>query len=234
MQHSEGAPIPGLATAWWLRLNGPMKKSLVLMGLVALLFIVPSVIYLSADSDVPEPEIENAVAQQPPEQGADEPMPIAASAPELEMESAKDSDVVVQVGDIAITRAQLSDIQYGRDDQSRMEVLIQRAFLLLEFDRRGAELPEEVVQNRVNEIVRNEFHGNRVAFLENLKGQGYSEEQFRELEADNIRVSAVRSLLWREADVNDRSMREREEAIRKWVKEMEQQIPVVYANASAE
>jgi hypothetical protein len=214
-----------------------MKKSLVLMGVIALLFIVPLLIFLSSDSAPIEPEAAEAVTAKVPRQNIEasmEPEPAMATRVESAAATAAltDPEVVAQVGEISITRAQLSNIKYGRDDQSRLETLIQRAFLLLEFDRRDVELPAELVQQRVNEVVLKEFHGNRTAFLENLKWQGYTEEEFREAEADNMRINAMRAMLWRDADVNDRSMREREEAIQKWMKEMQTKIPVVYANRS--
>lgn len=214
-----------------------MKKSLVLMGVIALLFIVPLLIFLSSDSAPIEPEAEEAVTAKVPRQNIEasmEPEPAMATRVESAAATAAltDPEVVAQVGEISITRAQLSNTKYGRDDQSRLETLIQRAFLLLEFDRRDVELPAELVQQRVNEVVLKEFHGNRTAFLENLKWQGYTEEEFREAEADNMRINAMRAMLWRDADVNDRSMREREEAIQKWMKEMQTKIPVVYANRS--
>lgn len=80
--------------------------------------------------------------------------------------------------------------------QAALNDLIDRQLILQEFRRlqkeRGATIPEYVVDDRINTIIREEFGGDRAAFIRTLRAQGYSLTQFREIERDKIIVQAMR------------------------------------------
>lgn len=70
--------------------------------------------------------------------------------------------------------------------------LIDRELILQEFKKRKLAIPPYVVDNRVNEVIREEFGGDRAAFVRTLRAQGYSLTQFKEIEHDKIVVQAMR------------------------------------------
>lgn len=71
--------------------------------------------------------------------------------------------------------------------------LIDRQLILDEFKKSGFQIPEYVVEERVQTIIREEFGGDRSAFLRTLAAQGYTIDRFRKIELDKIIVQAMRS-----------------------------------------
>ncbi len=70
--------------------------------------------------------------------------------------------------------------------------LIDRQLIIDEFKTQGFQIPEYVVDDRVNTIVRQEFGGDRTAFVRTLRAQGFSLSRFREIEREKIIVQAMR------------------------------------------
>ena len=70
--------------------------------------------------------------------------------------------------------------------------LIDRRLILQEFKKKGATIPEELVDQRIESIVRDKFGGDREAFLRDLERQGYTLKRFRELDRDKIIVIKMR------------------------------------------
>ncbi len=70
--------------------------------------------------------------------------------------------------------------------------LIDRQIILDEFIKVGGKIPDYVVEERIQTIVREEFGGDRNAFLRTLAAQGYSIDRFRKVELDKIIVQAMR------------------------------------------
>jgi len=70
--------------------------------------------------------------------------------------------------------------------------LIDRQLIIDHFKKEGFKIPDYVLEDRVNTIVREEFGGNRSAFVRTLKAQGFSLARFREIERDKIIVQAMR------------------------------------------
>lgn len=73
--------------------------------------------------------------------------------------------------------------------------LIDRQLILQEFTKMqkdGANIPEHVVDDRVQSIIREEFGGDRGAFVRTLQAQGYTLTRFREIEREKIIVQAMR------------------------------------------
>ncbi len=66
-----------------------------------------------------------------------------------------------------------------------------RAALVAEFRKKGYKVPEKFVDQRVDGIIRENFHGDHAAFVETLTKQSYSEEKFRETEREEIMVQAM-------------------------------------------
>jgi parvulin-like peptidyl-prolyl isomerase len=71
--------------------------------------------------------------------------------------------------------------------------LIDRQLILQEFRKNKFNIPDHYIDDRVQTIVREEFGGDRMAFVRTLQAQGYTMEKFKQLEMDKMIVSAMRS-----------------------------------------
>lgn len=73
--------------------------------------------------------------------------------------------------------------------------LVDRQLIIQEFRKMqedGANIPDYVVDDRVRSIIREEFGGDRAAFVRTLRAQGYTLTRFREIEREKIIVQAMR------------------------------------------
>lgn len=75
---------------------------------------------------------------------------------------------------------------------SAINDLIDRALILQDFKTKGYTIPEYFIDERVQSLIRDEFGGDRQAFLRTLNAQGYSLEKFRGIQRDMIIVSEMR------------------------------------------
>jgi peptidyl-prolyl cis-trans isomerase SurA len=73
-----------------------------------------------------------------------------------------------------------------------MEQLIERSLILHSFDTEGYKLPESVVDELVQERIRDRF-GDRVTFMKTLQAQGMTAEQFRKQVREQYIESALRN-----------------------------------------
>lgn len=94
----------------------------------------------------------------------------------------------------------LRDLFSGSELQSKLKEvrtaalddLIDRKLILQEFKKKEFNIPEYVIDDRINTIIREEFGNDRQAFVRTLKAQGYTVAQFREIERQKIIVQAMR------------------------------------------
>jgi peptidyl-prolyl cis-trans isomerase SurA len=73
--------------------------------------------------------------------------------------------------------------------------LVDRQLIIQEFRKKekdGATIPAYVIDDRVATIIREEFGGDRSAFVRTLKTQGYTVTKFKEVEREKIIVQAMR------------------------------------------
>jgi parvulin-like peptidyl-prolyl isomerase len=73
--------------------------------------------------------------------------------------------------------------------------LVDRQLIIQEFRKmqeKGANIPDYVVDDRVQSIIREEFGGDRSAFVRTLQAQGYTLTRFKEIEKEKIIVQAMR------------------------------------------
>ena len=72
--------------------------------------------------------------------------------------------------------------------------LIDRQLILQEFRKlKGAHIPAHVVDDRITALIREEFGGDRGAFLKTIAAQGYSLERLRKMEEEKVIVQAMRA-----------------------------------------
>ena len=73
--------------------------------------------------------------------------------------------------------------------------LIDRQLILQEFKKlqeKGAAIPENVIDDRIQAVIREEFGGDRAAFVRTLQAQGYTVTKFKEIEREKIIIQAMR------------------------------------------
>jgi parvulin-like peptidyl-prolyl isomerase len=71
--------------------------------------------------------------------------------------------------------------------------LIDRQLIVQSFSEQKFELPDHFVDERVNDIIRDSFGGDRQAFIKTLQAQNYSLTEFKKQEKERIIVQAMRS-----------------------------------------
>ena len=71
--------------------------------------------------------------------------------------------------------------------------LIDRQLILQEFKKMKGQIPPHAIDDRVNAIIREEFGGDRSAFLRTIAAQGFTLDRIRKMEEDKIIVQAMRS-----------------------------------------
>jgi len=73
--------------------------------------------------------------------------------------------------------------------------LVDRQLILQEFKKmqeKGANIPDYVVDDRVQTIIREEFGGDRAAFVRTLQAQGFTLTRFKEIEKEKIIYQALK------------------------------------------
>lgn len=70
--------------------------------------------------------------------------------------------------------------------------LIDRQLVLQDFAKNKFSIPEYAVDDHVNTIIREQFQGDRLAFIRTLQAQGYTLQRFRKVETDKMIVQAMR------------------------------------------
>lgn len=76
--------------------------------------------------------------------------------------------------------------------QGAVKDLVDRALILQEFRKKEFNIPSYIIDDSINRIIRQEFGGDRTAFVKTLQAQGYTMARFREVEKDKITVQAMR------------------------------------------
>ena len=71
--------------------------------------------------------------------------------------------------------------------------LIDRQLIVQSFRKEKFEIPEHFVDEHINDIIREDFGGDRNTFIKTLQAQNYSLSEFKKNEMEKIIVSAMRS-----------------------------------------
>ena len=77
--------------------------------------------------------------------------------------------------------------------QLALKDLIDRRLIIQAFKKESYAIPDHVVDQRVHDIIRENFGGDRNTFVKTLEAQNYSLGEFKEKEMERIIVSAMRS-----------------------------------------
>ena len=77
--------------------------------------------------------------------------------------------------------------------QLALKDLIDRRLIIQAFKKESYQIPDHVVDQRVHDIIRENFGGDRNTFVKTLEAQNYSLGEFKEKETERIIVQAMRS-----------------------------------------
>jgi peptidyl-prolyl cis-trans isomerase SurA len=101
---------------------------------------------------------------------------------------------------VAAQQKSASEIYQGEELQKKIKEmrdhaiqdLIDRDLILQEFKKKEFNIPSYIVDDSIQRIIRQEFGGDRTAFVKTLQAQGYTMARFRNNEKDKITVQAMR------------------------------------------
>lgn len=79
-----------------------------------------------------------------------------------------------------------------QSQEAAVKDLVDRQLIIDEFKTQGFQIPDYVIDDRINTIIREDFGGDRTSFVRTLKAQGFSLSRFRDVERDKIIVQAMR------------------------------------------
>jgi len=107
-----------------------------------------------------------------------------------------------QVRALSAPREKLLRQQFtGKDLESKLielrqlalKDLIDRRLVIQAFKKESYQIPDHIVDQRVHDIIRESFGGDRNTFIKTLEAQNYSLGEFKEKEMERIMVAAMRS-----------------------------------------
>src|SRR5881394_4117178 len=77
--------------------------------------------------------------------------------------------------------------------QLALKDLIDRRLVIQAFKKESYQIPDHIVDERVHQIIRESFGGDRNTFIKTLEAQSYTLGEFKEKELERIMVRAMRS-----------------------------------------
>jgi parvulin-like peptidyl-prolyl isomerase len=77
--------------------------------------------------------------------------------------------------------------------QLALKDLIDRRLVIQAFKKESFQIPDHVVDERMHQIIRESFGGDRNTFIKTLEAQNYTLGEFREKQMEQIMVQAMRS-----------------------------------------
>ena len=107
-----------------------------------------------------------------------------------------------QVRILAAPRERLLRTQYKGEELDKqiqearhaaLKDLIDRQLIVQSFHKEKFDLPDHFVDEHINDIIREDFGGDRNTFIKTLQAQNYSLSEFRKNEMEKIIVAAMRS-----------------------------------------
>jgi peptidyl-prolyl cis-trans isomerase SurA len=101
---------------------------------------------------------------------------------------------------VAAQEKSLSEIYHGEELERKIREirtaavkdLVDRSLILQEFKKKEMSLPDYIIEDSIQRIIRQDFGGDRVAFVRTLQAQGYTMARFREVQKDKLIVQAMR------------------------------------------
>src|ERR1051326_6476029 len=76
--------------------------------------------------------------------------------------------------------------------QLALQDLIDRQLIIQSFKKDNFQIPDHFVEERVHDIIRTDFGGDRNTFIKTLEAQNYTEGEFKKMEMEKMIVQAMR------------------------------------------
>jgi parvulin-like peptidyl-prolyl isomerase len=76
---------------------------------------------------------------------------------------------------------------------SALKTLIERELIIQEFNKRGFTIPDHLIENRLQQIIRDKFGGDRAAFIKALQSSSMTIDTYKRELRDEIIVTAMRA-----------------------------------------
>jgi peptidyl-prolyl cis-trans isomerase SurA len=77
--------------------------------------------------------------------------------------------------------------------QAALQDLIDRQLIIQSFKKDNFQIPDHFVEERIHEILRQDFGGDRNTFIKTLEAQNFTMGEFKKMETEKIIVQAMRS-----------------------------------------
>src|SRR5438552_14961450 len=77
--------------------------------------------------------------------------------------------------------------------QAALQDLIDRQLILQAFKKENYQIPDHFVEERMHDIIRTDFGGDRNTFIKTLEAQNFTEGEFKKMELEKMIVQAMRS-----------------------------------------
>jgi len=134
---------------------------------------------------------------------AAEPAVIDGIAAVVKLNEASSADVITysEVRDVSAPKEKLLRDQYRGEElvtkikEARAEALkdlIDRQLIVQAFKKEGYQIPDHYLDQRVQDIIRENFNGDRNTFIKTLQAQTFTLGEFRKLETEKMIVQAMR------------------------------------------
>ncbi|MDQ2868445.1 MAG: peptidylprolyl isomerase [Verrucomicrobiota bacterium] len=76
--------------------------------------------------------------------------------------------------------------------KAALQDLIDRQLIIQSFRKEGFQIPDHFLDERIKEIIKENFGGDRNTFIKTLQAQNYTLGEFRKIELEKIAISAMR------------------------------------------
>ena len=82
--------------------------------------------------------------------------------------------------------------QVRKAQMDALNSLIERALIIQEFNAKGYKIPETVIDQQINDIIADDYGGNRATFVKTLEAENLTLSQYREQVRDRVIIQAMR------------------------------------------
>src|SRR5205807_8418202 len=77
--------------------------------------------------------------------------------------------------------------------QAALQELIDRQLIIQAFRKENYQIPDHFVEERMHDIIRTDYGGDRNTFIKTLEAQNFSMGEFKKMETEKMIVQAMRS-----------------------------------------
>src|SRR4029077_3455568 len=77
--------------------------------------------------------------------------------------------------------------------EAALRDLIDRQLIIQAFKKENYQIPDHFVEERIHEILRQDFGGDRNTFIKTLEAQNFTMGEFKKMETEKMIVQAMRS-----------------------------------------